>query len=247
MTCQYVIGRSRIWQKGTKGISDRGCWPNKPNGANIRCTNQIQGFRAKQTQCSYVNCNQSVTAKSGRLFGKFECERSIKDSVSKTLRCSIPPKQTGDSRRAGPTSAGRSKDALANEAGMSQKRIRLWKYDPHYGFADTPRTPGQVRRAVRGALPLTERAAASAVALNLRGHPFLLGFGLVWGWSFVCSLLPFTTACGEAATIPNDKWPMAMDPNHSRCARVRIRIAAGSSFVFLCLVLAKGSRRGKLW
>jgi len=155
MTCQYVIGLSRIWQKGTKGISDRGCWPNKPNGANIRCTNQIQGFRAKQTQCSYVNYNQSVTAKIGRLFRKFECERSIKDSVSKdpSMLHAIPPKQTGDSCRAGRTSAGRSKDALANEAGISQKRIRLWKYDPHHGFADTPRTPGHGCVAVRGAPP----------------------------------------------------------------------------------------------
>jgi hypothetical protein len=190
-----VIGLSRIWQKRTKGISDRGCWPNKPDGANIRCTNQIQGLRAKQTQYSYVNCNQSVTAKIGQLFGEFECERSIKDSVSKNppMLHPVPPKQTGDSRRTGRTSTGRSKDALANEAGMSQKRIRLWKYDPHHGFADTPRTPGPVPGAPpnKNRCPLRFSATALSAARSGKDSDW---FG---GWSFVSSLLPLTNACSD--------------------------------------------------
>jgi len=53
---------------------------NKPNGPKISCNKQIQEFRTKQTQATYLACNLSVTAEIGPFFGEFKCERPIKDS-----------------------------------------------------------------------------------------------------------------------------------------------------------------------
>jgi len=63
-----------------------GRWPNKPKRPKLSCSKQIQEFRRKQTQASYLPCSLSVTAKIGPLFGKFKCGRSIKDSVLKHNR-----------------------------------------------------------------------------------------------------------------------------------------------------------------
>jgi len=77
-----MSSRLRIWEKGKQQISPgRGCRPNKPKRLNVSCSNQIEGFRAEQTQCSYLSLNLSVTAEIVAFFRKFKCERSIKDSA----------------------------------------------------------------------------------------------------------------------------------------------------------------------
>jgi hypothetical protein len=69
-----------LGNRAVGGFRAEGSRRNKPNGPKIRCSNQIQEFRPKQTQPSYLPCSLPVTAEMGPLFSKFECERSIKDS-----------------------------------------------------------------------------------------------------------------------------------------------------------------------
>ena len=76
---------SRIREKGFgRRFRAEGCWANKPNEVNPSCNNKIQGFWPKRTQVGYLPWNLSVTAKFGPFFDKYECERSIKDSVPKS-------------------------------------------------------------------------------------------------------------------------------------------------------------------
>ena len=86
MTCQNVIGPSRFREKEEGGdFAPRGAGVNKPNRPKVSCGKRIQRFWAKQTQSSYLPCSLSVTAQIGPFFRKYECERSIKDSVLRIL------------------------------------------------------------------------------------------------------------------------------------------------------------------
>src|SRR5215831_14204402 len=75
-------------RRGGRRIGREGRWPNKPKRLNVSCSNQIEGFRAKQTQRSYLSLNLSVRAEIVAFFRKFQCERSIKDSALAAFPCS---------------------------------------------------------------------------------------------------------------------------------------------------------------
>ena len=64
----------KVWGKGRRRFRVEGSSRNKPKRTNMRCSSQIQGFRPKQTQASYLTCNLWFTAKIGPVFSKFECQ-----------------------------------------------------------------------------------------------------------------------------------------------------------------------------
>jgi len=66
-----------LGEGGHRRVRTEGCWRNKPKRSKISWSKQIQEFRAKQTQASYLPSNLSVTAEIGQLFRKFECGRSL--------------------------------------------------------------------------------------------------------------------------------------------------------------------------
>jgi len=76
-------GPIKVLEKGEVGdFAASGGGKTNPRGAKIRCGNEIQEFRPKQTQASYVPWDLRVTGEIGPFFSKFQCERrSIKDSV----------------------------------------------------------------------------------------------------------------------------------------------------------------------
>jgi len=100
-----------------KGLRAEGCWENKPKRPKIRCSQQIQGFRPKQTQSSYLSCHLSATGEIGPFFSKFECERSIKDSVLKILDAPSRPSIAERARvaRAGGGPAVQERDPCAKQ------------------------------------------------------------------------------------------------------------------------------------
>ena len=53
-----MIGLSRFWRGEVELGARRGeAGENKPNGPKTSCDNEIQGFRPKQTQPTYLQCN----------------------------------------------------------------------------------------------------------------------------------------------------------------------------------------------
>ena len=60
-----------LTERGTWEISRRVGLEKQTKRPNIRSSNQIQGFRPKQTQPCYLTCNLSVTAEIGPFSGKW--------------------------------------------------------------------------------------------------------------------------------------------------------------------------------